>query len=103
MTAFSEALRRERLRRGENQRHVAARFGVSQPSYYRWENGEATPRDKYRPAVAAYLGLDSPRLTKLLYETEEPATYTEMMERIAALERDVADLKEQLRTGRSAG
>ncbi len=102
MTAFSEALRRERVRRGENQRQVAARFEVSQPSYYRWENGEAVPRDKYRPAVAAYLGLDTPRLTKLLYETEEPTTYTDLVERVAALERDMEDVREQLRAQMSS-
>lgn len=94
-TAFSEALRRERVRRGENQRQTAARFGVSQPSYFRWETGDTLPRDQHWSQVAGFLGMSVDDLYFLIHDEEPPSSHTNLDERMSALERDIVDIKEQ--------
>jgi|GEM_PF-5638555 len=94
-TTVGEALRRERLRRGENQRQAATRFGVSQPSFYRWESGDTVPSDEHRREIAAYLGLSGDDFFKLLHR-EEPVSFTSLEARVHDLERDVRELRSAL-------
>ena len=52
---LGEALRAERRRRRETQRQTAVFFGVSQPVYHGWENGQL-PAAKHHSGVAEFLG-----------------------------------------------
>lgn len=92
---LSEALRRERKRRKETQRDAALRFGVSQPSYFQWEDGKAAPKDEHRRAIADYLGVSVGDIHEMLHEGSA-TSHTEVLARLAALERDVEDLRSQL-------
>ncbi|MGI9606786.1 MAG: helix-turn-helix transcriptional regulator [Acidimicrobiales bacterium] len=95
-TAFGEALQRERRRRGENQRETAERFGVSQPSYHRWERGDSHPDDKHKHAIAEFLGITVQDVWELQHNATDPLSFTLLNDRVSALERDVEDLKRQL-------
>ena len=97
MSAFGEALRRERSRRKERQRDTAARFGVSQPSYHRWESGENLPDDELRQKVAEYLGITVGEVWELMHNESAPASLEALHQDIADLQRDIADIREQLR------
>ncbi len=100
-TAIGEALRRERVRRGENQRQAAARFSVSQPTWYRWEAGEVMPSDEFRPSLASFLGVTGEDLYRLLHE-DEPTSFSSLEARVKDIERDIADMREQMAALRSA-
>jgi transcriptional regulator with XRE-family HTH domain len=53
---LGEQIRRERSRRGDTKKDAAARFGISQSSYFRWESGEDRPEDDMFGAIGRYLG-----------------------------------------------
>lgn len=93
-SAFGERLRRERLRRKLSQREAAARFGVSQPSYYRWESGQIEPATRYRRDIADWLGITLDELFELIGTTGAPMTHAELEERVRDLERDSAEYRE---------
>lgn len=92
--ALGERLRRERTRRDERQIDAANRFGISQPSYYRWESGEARPDDSQFELIGRYIGVPVDEVWELLHgEKAEPPSLTGLREQIGSVERDVADLK----------
>ena len=95
-TVFGERLRRERRRRGETQSQVAARFGIAQASYQRWEVAGAIPDvDRYAD-VASYLGVTVENLWEML-SNEKPASSLDLVnETVGVLERDIRDLREMI-------
>ncbi len=96
-TAFGEALRRERTRRGERQREAAARFDVSQPSYHRWEAGEHLPDDELRQKVADYLGITVGEVWELMHGEVAPASLGSLQSEVADMQRAIKDLQAKLR------
>ncbi len=99
--SFGEILRRERTRRGETQLQTAARFGVSQAGYSRWENGTAYPSDKHWKKMAGFLGMKIDELYAMFNEQEgidakDPMTLHKLAEDVAALERVIEGLTERL-------
>lgn len=91
---LGEMLRRERIRRKETQDEVAVRFGVKQPSYAKWEQG-FRPSDARLADIASFLGLDLSEVWRTVHgETQAPATLDEVRKRLAALERDIVELRE---------
>ena len=93
MSYLGEALRRERHRRGEKQRQTAQRFGVSQPSYHRWESGVSLPADEQRHLVAEFLGVTVQELWEMIHEEAPPVTLEELQQEMSAVRRDIQDLK----------
>lgn len=90
---LGEMLRRERIRRKERQRDTAARFGVSQPSYAKWESG-TRPDDSRLADIASFLGLQLEEVWRMTHgASKAPATLDELRARMADLERDVQDLR----------
>jgi len=96
MNSLGEALRRERQRRSELQRDAASRFGVSQPSYHRWESGESVPADESRQAVAEYLGMTIQEVWELIYDTAPPISLESVQQDVAEIRRELADLKRKI-------
>jgi transcriptional regulator with XRE-family HTH domain len=95
---LGERLRRERLRRKERQEETAERFGVSQPNYSRWENGEYRVSQGHFAKVAEFLGLTVAEVWTMA-NSEEPPTSLEMVrQEIDALKRDISDLRGQIGT-----
>lgn len=99
VSTLGEALRRERQRRGELQRDAAERFGVSQPSYHRWEAGDSAPADESRHAIAEYLGITVQEVWELLHhhtaaDHPTPTGMVEQLQRdVEGLRREIVDLK----------
>ncbi len=93
MSKLGELLRRERTRRGERQVDAAARFGISQASYHRWESGENRPSDEQFATVGNFLGLHVDDVWKLVHHGEEPTSLDATRQEVAELKRDVADLR----------
>jgi transcriptional regulator with XRE-family HTH domain len=91
---LGEALRRERTRRKERQVDTADHFGVTQPSYQRWEADKSRPSAVYLKAVAEYLELPVDVVWRLMHDhgDAEP-TLDALDSRLAVVERDVAVLK----------
>ncbi len=58
MTPISSRLAAERKRRKWGQRAAADFFGITQPAYGQWENGEDQPAARHYPAIRAFLGID---------------------------------------------
>jgi len=98
MSQLGEALRRERQRRGEKQRDTARRFEVSQPSYHRWESGVSSPSDEHRYAVAEFLGVTVQELWEMIHHEAPPASLEALQGEVAAIKRDIEDLKVMLQT-----
>jgi len=96
--ALGEALRRERTRRKERQADAATRFGVSQPSYHRWESGENRPDDAQFADVARYLGMTVAEVWELVHGADAaPVSLEALRGQVAAVERDLADVREMVR------
>lgn len=95
-TMLAEALRRERVRRHERQEDTAARFGISQPSYWRWEAGKGLPNDRFFAAVADFLGMTTEEVWQLAYGDEKPQSLSNLTEMISGLQRDIDDLRSRL-------
>ncbi|MEO1065356.1 MAG: helix-turn-helix transcriptional regulator [Actinomycetota bacterium] len=95
-TALGELLRRERRRRGETQAQAAARFGIAQPSYHRWESGENRPDDEKFTQIGGYLGISAEEVLRVVHQTELPTSLEQVRDDVRALQRDVDDLKEAL-------
>lgn len=90
---LGEMLRRERMRRKERQRDTCARFGVSQPSYAKWESG-TRPDDSRLADIASFLGLQLEEVWRMTHgESKAPATLDELRVKMADLERDIKDLR----------
>ena len=96
MSQLGEALRRERQRRSEKQRDTARRFGVSQPSYHRWESGASVPADEQRQAIANFLGVTVQELWEMIHRSASPTTLDGLQAEVAELKRDIADLRDTL-------
>lgn len=94
MSELGERLRRERVRRGDRQMDVAARMGISQPSYHRWEVGENYPDDRQFAKVAGYLGCTTEEVWRMVHGDEAPASLSRVQDDVEALRRDVEDLRE---------
>jgi transcriptional regulator with XRE-family HTH domain len=56
LVPLGEQIRRERTRRGDTKKDAAARFGISQSTFFRWESGEDRPDDDTFGAIGRYLG-----------------------------------------------
>ena len=55
---FSEELKKERIKRGWSQQHVADAVGCHVQTVARWENGRAVPWPLKRPGLCALFGWD---------------------------------------------
>jgi transcriptional regulator with XRE-family HTH domain len=105
---LGELIRRERTRRGDTKQDTAARFGISQASYFRWESGEDRPDDDTFAAIGRYLGRKVDEVWELAHGGDaRPDTMEAMRLEIAALWRMVdtqrdalADLKAEVRSVR---
>ena len=93
-TQIGELLRRERLRRDQLQDQAALRFGITQPSYSRWENGQIFPDDKHFAEVANFLGLQLEDVWEMVNGNDpRPVSLEALKTEIAELKRDIADLR----------
>ena len=87
---LGESIRRERARRGDTKAEAAARFGIPQSTYFRWESGEDTPEDDTFAAIARYLGLKADEVWVMAHGAHEELDSLEAMRlEIAALWRMV--------------
>ncbi len=87
-------LREARRRRGETQTDAAARFGVTQPSYSRWELGQSSPSVEQFDALAGFLGMTPDEFDRLLQGTIDPLDAVRA--ELAELQREVAELRARL-------
>jgi transcriptional regulator with XRE-family HTH domain len=91
---LGEALRRERRRRKERQIDTASRFGISQPSYARWESGEHDPDDQHFGAIADFTGLALSDVWRMVHHSDaEPLTVDKLQERLLHAEQDWSDVR----------
>lgn len=93
-SSLGERLRRERRRRKETQAQTAARFGVSQPAYHRWETGQNQPESDRYAQIASYLGFKVEELWQLVHDAAPPLTLATLEERVNELARDIDDLRQ---------
>jgi transcriptional regulator with XRE-family HTH domain len=93
---LGERLRRERLRRKERQEETADRFGVSQPNYSRWENGEYKVSQGHFAEVAEFLGVTVAEVWTMVNSEEPPTSLEIVRQEVEALKRDVTDLRSQI-------
>jgi transcriptional regulator with XRE-family HTH domain len=88
--ALGELIRRERERRGETEHEAAARFCISELSYFRWESCMDRPEDDTFAAIARYLGLRVDEVWEMAHGADTRPDSTEAMRmEIAALWRMV--------------
>lgn len=87
-------LREARQRRGETQAEVAARFGVTQPSYSRWELGQTSPSGQHLDELSRFMGMEPDDFARLLQGTADPLDAVRAQ--LAELQREVAELRAQL-------
>src|SRR5256885_9798086 len=66
-TQLGIALLCERKRRGWKQHEVGEHFGVSQPTYYRWESGENVPESFRYDEIAQFLGCSLERVWRMIH------------------------------------
>jgi transcriptional regulator with XRE-family HTH domain len=88
-------LRNERKTRDMTQKDVAARFGITQSSYSRWENGISPPHDDQFAEVAAYIGVTTGEVWQMVYDSEEPVSLKLLQDEMAALRRQMTDMRKQ--------
>lgn len=91
---FGERLRRRRrddlaITAGE----AAAQIGVSQPSFSKWENGNAKPDSRYFAALAKFLDASEAEVVQWIYATEEEGA---LAERVSQLETQMARVLSRL-------
>lgn len=65
---FSENLKRIRNEKGFSQKEIAAKLGVSQPSYAQYENGKRNPKAETIKKIAAALDVDVSELSEMSKE-----------------------------------
>lgn len=95
---LGELLRRERTRRSERQVDTAARFGITQPSYHRWERGDSRPDDAHFAEVARFLGIKVDEVWQLVHgASPEPTSLNQLREQVDGLQRDIDDLRTLVR------
>lgn len=97
---LGERLRRERKRRHETQAEAAARFGVNQSSYHRWEDGTNRPDGTQFPEIGKYIGASLAEIHQMVFESAEPSSLALLQEQIEQLRRDIEDLRVQRRGDR---
>ena len=90
-TVLGERLRRERLTRDETQAETAARFGIGQSSYHRWESGDAEPRPNRYAAVGEFLGIPGTEVYALIKSEHVPTSLEDIRRRIQGLQRELLD------------
>jgi transcriptional regulator with XRE-family HTH domain len=94
---LGELIRRERTRRGDTKQETAARFGISQASYFRWESGEDRPDDDTFAAIGRYLGRPVDEVWELAHGGDaRPDTMEAIRLEIAALWRMVDTQRDAL-------
>lgn len=95
--ALAARLREARRRRDETQTEAAARFGITQPSYSRWELGQSSPSEQHLDALASFLGMAPDDLDRLLgREADGDDPLEAVRAELAALQREVAELRAHL-------
>jgi hypothetical protein len=78
-------------------------FGVTQPSYHRWEAGANRPDDAHFAAIADYLGLRVNEEWNLVHGPDEgPTSLAAVQAELSALRRDIDALRESMRRIREA-
>jgi transcriptional regulator with XRE-family HTH domain len=88
-------LRNERKTRDMTQSEVAERFGITQSSYSRWENGISPPHDDQFAEVAAFIGVTTGEVWQMVYDSEEPVSLKLLQDEMAALKRQMSDMRRQ--------
>lgn len=95
--ALSTLLRQRMTERGLSQVDAAAELEVDNSRVNRWLRGDP-PSDRKAPALARFLGLSTAEVVHLIYRARnEPkvdalAVATDLAERVATLEAQVAEL-----------
>ena len=101
MVTIGGLVRRERLRRQERQVDAAARFGVSQSTYSRWESGAIQPDDRHFAAIGRYVGIGVEDLWEAAHgeggsAAAAAAAHDALLAQIDALRSEIEDLRRQL-------
>jgi transcriptional regulator with XRE-family HTH domain len=96
-----EALERRRKEIGISKALLARRAEVDQSTIYKAINGERRGPDTYEKLDGA-LGWPAGTLIGIAYGGEPPADLRTDMDRLRSVERDVADMREDLRSMRAA-
>lgn len=86
-------LRAERAKRAETQATAAARFGITQPSYGRWEAGRHDPSDEHFDTIASYLGVEVGAVWQAVHGTPADEVLSPR-ENVDALRADIEELYE---------
>ena len=93
MSVLGEQLRRERTRRGMRQQEAAALFGVSQPSYHRWEAGTNHPDAQFFRLLAEFLGCTIDEVWSMVFREEPPASLGQIKTQVDELRAQIAELR----------
>lgn len=92
--AFREQLRALVAR--SSQQQVADMLGTSQPQVSRWLRGVAVPSTQQVEALARVLGVEADALAGTLHRAREDRGTPDVERRLAAIERTVAELRDQI-------
>lgn len=90
-----EQLKQQRTIRNENQTVAGRRFGVTQPTFARWERG-MTPNDSMVPHLAHFLGVTTADVWQLVHSTIRPTSRQALMDELDAARSDRAAITEEL-------
>lgn len=108
LSVLARRIASERVRRGWNQKELAARIRVGQQTVSKWESDGAVPKNKNLMRLAEIFDIDLQELQRLAFEAslmgiadeeddEGVATGTGDLERLAALESKVEMILDFLR------
>ena len=78
----------------EPQTEAAARVGITQPAYSRWELGQSSPSEQHLDALAGFFGMAPDDLDWLLQGNADPLEAVRA--ELAELQREVAELRARL-------
>lgn len=91
MSELGSSLLTVRTTRGETQAEVARLFGITQPSYHRWEAGTNNPDARHFADIAKYLQVDVGQVWTLVHS---PVEQTETLaDQVGALEAAIDEAK----------
>ena len=96
---FGDALRRARQHKSMIQEEVAAIFGVSTPTVFRWEKGSHQPMQGHYPKLAEFIGVSERDVWELINNTSDKSRLDVLELKIARIERHLGiegDLSEEL-------
>lgn len=98
MSIIGERVRRERIRRQLPQAEAGVLFGISQPSFHRWESGATKPDAEHFAKLGDFLGCTVDEVWAMVFEEAPPVELDRLAATVAVLAADVARLSRQVRS-----